>query len=64
MEETDIGKFLIENFDDRKEYNLLLRIPVSLKKPSIALHFVPSPLHVPHLSSMAFESNTQSQPTF
>lgn len=37
---------------------------VSVNLPSTRLHLVPSPLHIPHLSSIAFESITQSHPTF
>jgi len=35
-----------------------------VNSPSTALHFVPSPLQMPHLSSIASELNTQSHPTF
>lgn len=37
---------------------------VSVNSPSTGLHLVPSPLQTPHLSSIASESITQSQPTF
>lgn len=37
---------------------------VSVNSPSTELHFVPSPLQIPHLSSIASESITQSHPTF
>jgi len=35
-----------------------------VNSPSTAVHLVPSPLQMPHLSSIASESNTQSHPTF
>lgn len=37
---------------------------VSVNSPSTGLHFVPSPLQIPHLSSIASESISQSHPTF
>lgn len=36
---------------------------VSVNSPTTGLHLIPSPLHMPHLSSIASESITQSHPT-